>query len=420
MPSIGRVLKEYRYDSIDRLVALNMYSNVTLQRFYCGATLSNELSITALLSHVRAGTQRLGVRIREVGGASALALIACEQQGSVLLDLSEAGQQRLAYTPYGEGAEPGLPGFNGEQPDRLTGNYLLGNGYRAYNPALMRFHSPDSFSPFGGGGLSTYSYCLGDPVNRVDPTGHMSWQAGLGVGLGVLGVLYGGSALAFGGVALATGVSAASAAVVVSGAAGMGAAGAGIAEAIFAESNPNSAASAALGWVALGLGSVALLAGVAANQFSPINQSKPTQISRVMGEGPQGPAAIPVALHPSRSPLELLDDIAFRTIVRYLPGDDLVNLSLTSSRMSRQVQANVNRLEFGLDAVDIRHHRAVWGGMAPGYLPSQVGTSAYHRFAAHSLPLEEDMGQESLRLGYWKTFMRSRNAAIPRATYTHL
>jgi RHS repeat-associated protein len=52
------------------------------------------------------------------------------------------------------------------------GWYFLGNGYRAYNPTLMRFHSPDSWSPFGRGGLNAYMYCVGDPVNSSDPTGH--------------------------------------------------------------------------------------------------------------------------------------------------------------------------------------------------------------------------------------------------------
>ncbi|MFC9753074.1 RHS repeat-associated core domain-containing protein [Streptomyces sp. NPDC056921] len=37
---------------------------------------------------------------------------------------------------------------------------------------LARFHSPDSLSPFGDAGLNAYAYCLGDPINRVDPTGH--------------------------------------------------------------------------------------------------------------------------------------------------------------------------------------------------------------------------------------------------------
>lgn len=53
------------------------------------------------------------------------------------------------------------------------GGYLLGNGYRTYNPALMRFNSPDSLSPFEAGGLNPYSYCSGDPINNIDPSGHM-------------------------------------------------------------------------------------------------------------------------------------------------------------------------------------------------------------------------------------------------------
>jgi RHS repeat-associated protein len=63
-------------------------------------------------------------------------------------------------------------GFNGERPDLVTGHYLLGNGYRAFNPVLMRFNSPDSWSPFGKGGLNSYAYCGGDAVNRSDKSGH--------------------------------------------------------------------------------------------------------------------------------------------------------------------------------------------------------------------------------------------------------
>lgn len=64
-----------------------------------------------------------------------------------------------------------LPGFTGALCDPLTGHYLLGHGYRAFNPVLMRFNSPDSLSPFDAGGLNAYAYCKGDPVNYWDLTG---------------------------------------------------------------------------------------------------------------------------------------------------------------------------------------------------------------------------------------------------------
>jgi RHS repeat-associated protein len=97
--------------------------------------------------------------------------LATDPQRSVL---NTSENVSVAYTPYGaRHPELDLPGFNGEPPDQVTGHYLLGNGYRAFNPVLMRFNSPDSLSPFDEGGLNAYAYCAGDPVNRVDPSGHM-------------------------------------------------------------------------------------------------------------------------------------------------------------------------------------------------------------------------------------------------------
>lgn len=63
-------------------------------------------------------------------------------------------------------------GFNGERLAVELASYLLGNGYRAFSPVLMRFLSPDNFSPFGEGGSNSYVYCLNDPVNQRDPDGH--------------------------------------------------------------------------------------------------------------------------------------------------------------------------------------------------------------------------------------------------------
>ncbi|WP_426809912.1 RHS repeat-associated core domain-containing protein [Pseudomonas sp. WOUb67] len=81
-----------------------------------------------------------------------------------------------AYTPYGHSHTQAnlapMLGFNGEPYEWLSRTYVLGQGYRSYSPALMRFLSPDSLSPFGEGGLGAYAFCGADPINYLDATGH--------------------------------------------------------------------------------------------------------------------------------------------------------------------------------------------------------------------------------------------------------
>jgi len=83
---------------------------------------------------------------------------------------------RQAYDPYGffsSAQEQALLGFNGQIRLAMPGLYPLGNGYRNYSPMLRRFQTPDSWSPFGRGGLNSYVYCGCDPVNHQDPSGHV-------------------------------------------------------------------------------------------------------------------------------------------------------------------------------------------------------------------------------------------------------
>ena len=96
-------------------------------------------------------------------------LLAVDMAGSAL----RRARTLQGYTPFGY-----APGRRGETAFagqlRESGLYLLGNGYRAYLPALGRFTLPDGVSPFGRGGLNAYVYCGGDPVNRLDSKG-ASW-----------------------------------------------------------------------------------------------------------------------------------------------------------------------------------------------------------------------------------------------------
>ncbi|MGG1943895.1 RHS repeat-associated core domain-containing protein [Trinickia sp. NRRL B-1857] len=66
--------------------------------------------------------------------------------------------------------------YTGAHLDSVTAGYPLGNGARWYIPALMRFNATDSLSPFEAGGINPYLYCDDNPIDRVDPSGHLSWS----------------------------------------------------------------------------------------------------------------------------------------------------------------------------------------------------------------------------------------------------
>lgn len=170
------VLCRYHYDALDRLIGATPTNDAGLRRFYCKNRLATEIQDVVLRSFFLQGNQLLAQQNRQ-GDLLRTALLSTDQMRSVLQVVEVNQPHFIAYSPYGyRPAGSGLRsllGFNGEQPDMFTGHYLLGNGYRAFNPVLMRFNSPDNMSPFGKGGLNPYSYCSGDPVNRYDDSGHI-------------------------------------------------------------------------------------------------------------------------------------------------------------------------------------------------------------------------------------------------------
>ena len=106
-------------------------------------------------------------------GALRTVLLQVDVAGCVI-GMRSAEHEHLSYTAYGllpRVTRNGQLAFNGQLLECGVQGYLLGNGHRLYNPLLMRFNSPDSLSPFGRGGINTYTYCGGDPVNFSDPAG---------------------------------------------------------------------------------------------------------------------------------------------------------------------------------------------------------------------------------------------------------
>jgi RHS repeat-associated protein len=141
---------------------------------YRDGELANQIRGTRNSTFIRGGDTLLAER--QTGTDTTTLLLGIDDNNSVMREAADSADNASAYNAYGyrSGPQPamGKLGFNGELAEAGTGWQLLGNGYRAYNPLLMRFHSPDSKSPFGEGGVNGYAYCEGDPVNFTDPTGH--------------------------------------------------------------------------------------------------------------------------------------------------------------------------------------------------------------------------------------------------------
>ncbi len=112
--------------------------------------------------------------------------------GSTRLVLGAAGDlvARYDYYPFGgelvaSGPDPAVLWyrFGGQELDPETGfyNYTA----RLYDPFLRRFQSPDPARQFS----SPYVYAGNDPLTMVDPSGHISVWAQVGIGAAMVGVM---------------------------------------------------------------------------------------------------------------------------------------------------------------------------------------------------------------------------------------
>ncbi|KAJ5806343.1 RHS repeat protein [Penicillium pulvis] len=174
--SSGALLCEYRYDALGRLVCQKVPDQADIHLFYRGSTLVAIQTGERKISLVASDPGFYWGQIVQNEGTSTTQTWVSDDHRSVLTWMEASEVYHTQYTPYGFSPRSDSPslGFNGQWRDPITGWYHLGNGYRVYNPILMRFHTPDPTSPFASGEVNAYAYCLGDPINRVDPSGHFS------------------------------------------------------------------------------------------------------------------------------------------------------------------------------------------------------------------------------------------------------
>ena len=196
---VGQSVTSYRYDAHDQLQAVTPEDDTQTLRFYQGTRVTDTLQDDRHVQFLYHQGQPLGQQTPGDDGQTLLLLT--DAKHSVIAENQGSEVRSSVYGAYGEREKDSdlqsLLAFNGEAVES-TGWYLLGNGYRAYNPSLMRFHSPDFMSPFGAGGLNSYMYCAGNPIAFSDPTGHQRqgqiinnpwFNAGVAVATTFLGIV---------------------------------------------------------------------------------------------------------------------------------------------------------------------------------------------------------------------------------------
>ncbi|WP_201188770.1 RHS repeat domain-containing protein [Pseudomonas fluorescens] len=168
----ARTVTAYRYDSHNHLIGVKPSGEAETLRFYEDDRLSNTVQGDTHTQYLYHEGRPLGQQQSQEAGKTSLLMT--DAKHSVIAENQGAELRTSTYAPYGErgsdSARQSPLGFNGEMAE-ANGWYLLGRGYRTYNPRLHRFHNVDLESPFHAGGVNPYQYCLGDPVNFKDPSG---------------------------------------------------------------------------------------------------------------------------------------------------------------------------------------------------------------------------------------------------------
>ncbi|TRX93351.1 hypothetical protein FHL15_005626 [Xylaria flabelliformis] len=212
------LLSQYLYDATGKLMRQIVPGEADTEFYYRNNRLiaiQNGGSKTSYLSDGAIYWGQSTATAQQDGSTAVTAQVfASDFHQSVMTSLDSSSTYTTRYTPYGiassSASNASIPSvaFNGQWRDPVTGWYHLGNGYRVYNPVLKCFHSPDAWSPFISGDVNAYAYCSGDPINHIDPSGHLSIFGheisdrdvaiiGVGIGVGIaVGILTAGAGFA--------------------------------------------------------------------------------------------------------------------------------------------------------------------------------------------------------------------------------
>ena len=171
----GGTSAEYVHDPLGRRIAKKVNGVITEKYLWSGLTtlLAVYDGSDNLLMRFEYADSRMPFAMMKAG---VLYYMAYDQVGSLKLVADSAGNvvKRVEYDTFGNiisDSNPGFAmpfGFAGGLYDRDT--KLVRFGYRDYDPETGRWTAKDPIG-FAGGDTDLYGYCVGDPVNWIDPRG---------------------------------------------------------------------------------------------------------------------------------------------------------------------------------------------------------------------------------------------------------
>ncbi len=201
------VTTNYKYDSENRLIEVKKGGSIIGQYTYDGdggrttkvATVSGQTTTTTFVGSLFETSGSRNTKYVFLGGQRVAAVTNSPSIGSttlyyhtdhlgganILTDSTGFKKELIEYEPfgvesrhekYGSSEEIAWYYFTGKKTDDESG--LIYFGARYYDPSLGRFITPDTYIPGFSNpqALNRYSYCLNNPINRIDPDGHWSWK----------------------------------------------------------------------------------------------------------------------------------------------------------------------------------------------------------------------------------------------------
>ena len=171
-PGIGGTVE--RWDDGKVQPAENMLWSTNFIRDYCGDIIYKDGEIERILTDN-------GYAVPDSAGGYDYYYYVKDWQGNVRAVIDEANRRMELnnYYPYGmpmsSTASVQPYKYGGKELDRTNGLDMYDFEARHYDPIVPRFTTIDPMAEKNSS-VSPYSYCGGNPINRVDPTGMDEWE----------------------------------------------------------------------------------------------------------------------------------------------------------------------------------------------------------------------------------------------------